>query len=89
MTTSTVRANDRPTPFTIKLTDDLAHAWLVDAPPGANGASAGPSPGRLLQTANTCPPHEVLTGVVLMTTRWEMDAAGSSTDASPLARRHT
>lgn len=89
MTTSIVRAISSSTPFTMTLTDDLAHAWPVDERPRAKGAHAGPSPGRLPQIANTCLLHQRLTGEVRITIRRERDAAGSSTDATNLAWHHT
>lgn len=45
---STVTARSSSTPYTVTLTDDLAHSWLGDEPPDMGGANAGPDPTRLL-----------------------------------------
>lgn len=45
---STVFARSGTTPYTVTLTDDLAHAWLGDEPEDKGGANAAPDPTRLL-----------------------------------------
>ena len=45
---STVFARSGMTPYTVTLTDDLAHTWLGDEPEGKGGANAAPDPTRLL-----------------------------------------
>ena len=47
-TLSTVYARSGDVPYTVHLSDDLAHAWLGDEPPDKGGANAGPDPTRLL-----------------------------------------
>jgi len=48
MTTSTVHARSGAIPFTVTLSDDLAHTWLGDEPADRGGANQGPDPTRLL-----------------------------------------
>ena len=45
---STVFARSGTTPYTVTLTDDLAHTWLGDEPEDKGGANAAPDPTRLL-----------------------------------------
>ena len=45
---STVFARSGMTPYTVTLTDDLAHTWLGDEPEDKGGANAAPDPTRLL-----------------------------------------
>jgi putative redox protein len=45
---STVFARSGTTPYTVTLTDDLAHTWLGDEPVDKGGANAAPDPTRLL-----------------------------------------
>ena len=47
-TLSTVYARSGTTPYTVTLTDDLAHSWIGDEPPDKGGANLGPDPTRLL-----------------------------------------
>ena len=47
-TLSTVYARSGAVPYTVSLTDDLAHAWIGDEPPDKGGANLGPDPTRLL-----------------------------------------
>ena len=45
---STVFARSGTTPYTVTLTDDLAHTWLGDEPEDKGGANSAPDPTRLL-----------------------------------------
>ena len=47
-TLSTVYARGGIVPYTVSLSDDLAHTWLGDEPPDKGGANLGPDPTRLL-----------------------------------------
>jgi putative redox protein len=47
-TLSTVYARSGAVPYTVSLTDDLAHTWIGDEPPDKGGANLGPDPTRLL-----------------------------------------
>lgn len=47
-TLSTVYARSGAVPYTVSLTDDLAHTWIGDEPPDKGGADLGPDPTRLL-----------------------------------------
>jgi putative redox protein len=47
-TLSTVYARSGAVPYTVSLTDDLAHTWIGDEPPDKGGANLGPDPVRLL-----------------------------------------
>lgn len=47
-TIASVKARIGSTPYTVTLTDDLAHQWLADEPLELHGANAGPSPHHLL-----------------------------------------
>ena len=47
-TLSTVHARSGAVPYTVSLTDDLAHTWIGDEPPDKGGANLGPDPTRLL-----------------------------------------
>lgn len=47
-TLSTVHARSGAVPYTVSLTDDLAHTWIGDEPPDQGGANLGPDPTRLL-----------------------------------------
>lgn len=54
-TISTVFARSGTTPYTVTLTDDLAHTWLGDEPADKGGANQGPDPTRLLLSSlGTC-----------------------------------
>lgn len=44
----TVQARIGDAPYTVTLSDDLAHQWLADEPSDDGGANLGPSPMRLL-----------------------------------------
>lgn len=45
---STVYASSGATPYTVTLTDDLAHSWLADEPSDKGGGNLAPDPTRLL-----------------------------------------
>lgn len=47
-TISTVVARSGAMPYTVTLSDDLAHTWLADEPGDKGGANTAPDPTRLL-----------------------------------------
>jgi putative redox protein len=47
-TLSSVFARSGNTPYSVTLTDDLAHTWLADEPLDKDGGNLGPDPTRLL-----------------------------------------
>ncbi|MGH8276476.1 MAG: OsmC family protein, partial [Steroidobacteraceae bacterium] len=53
--TPTVHAVIGETPYTVTLTDNLAHQWLGDEPLEGGGANRGPTPTHLLLSSlGTC-----------------------------------